>query len=179
MHASFDLAAAAAAIGLVAASASAFTFTMTPVTSTTSTFAGTIAINGVVSVGVGETFIHPSLMSTSAMPFKSSLTAGFNGPGQNWDAGFMAWSGVGTYSGAIFNHVIVPGNLGYSGGMPLGLYGTNPFGPSGGAGIVLWYIDANGLQQSSAANYAINVVPAPGVASVLGLAGWMASRRRR
>ncbi len=159
--------------------AAAFTFTMTPVTNTTSTFAGVIAINGVVSVGAGETFIHPLMMSTSAMPFKSNLSAGFNGPGQNWDAGFLAWNGVGTYTGAIFNHVIVASNFGYAGGMPVGLYGTNPFGPSGGAGIILHYIDANGVQQSAAANYAINVVPSPAGASVFALAACVATRRRR
>lgn len=176
LGASFALLASAAAWSPCA---QAFTFTMTPVTNTTSTFAGAIAINGVVSVGVGETFIHPTVMSTSAMPFKSNLSAGFNGPGQNWDAGFLAWNGVGTYTGAIFNHVIVAGNLGYAGGMPLGLYGTNPIGPSGGPGIVLWYIDANGVQTSAAANYAINVVPAPAAPALLGIVGCIAARRKR
>lgn len=179
MHAFMRIAVLAAAVGSAGAAASAFTFTMTPVTNTTSNFAGTIAINGVVSMGVGETFIHPSMMSTSAMPFNAGLTAGFNGPGQNWDAGFLAWSGVGTYTGAIFNHVITPSNFGYAGGMPMGLYGTNPLGPSGGAGIILHYIDANGVQKSAAANYAINVVPSPAGASVLGVAGVFAARRRR
>lgn len=179
LRTSFALASLALVTAVAAPRAAAFTFTMTPVTNTTSNFAGVIAINGVVSVGVGETFIHPSLMSLSAMPFKSNLSAGFNGPGQNWDAAFLAWNGVGTYSGAIFNHVIVPGNLGYAGGMPLGLYGTNPLGPSGGAGIILHYIDANGVQQSAAANYAINVIPTPATASILALAALGAARRRR
>jgi hypothetical protein len=152
---------------------------MTPVTNTTSTFAGVIAINGVVSVGVGETFVHPSLMSSWALPFLSNYSAGFNGPGQGWDAGFLAWNGVGTYSGAIINHVINPGNLGYSGGMPVGYYGSNLLGPGGNAGIVLWYIDANGVQQSASANYAINVVPSPASASLLALGAGIAMRRRR
>jgi len=159
--------------------AGAFTFTMTPVTNTTSNFAGVIAINGVVSVGAGETFIHPLMMSSSAMPFKSNLSAGFNGPGQNWDAAFLAWNGVGTYTGAIFNHVIVPGNFGYASGMPLGLYGTNPFGPSGGVGIILHAADINCFTVSAPANYAIRVIPPHGSACLLALAGITAGRRRR
>jgi hypothetical protein len=63
--------------------------------------------------------------------------------------------------------------------MPLGLYGTNPFGPSGGAGIILHYIDANGVDHASAANYAINVVPSPASASLLALGACIAVRRRR
>ena len=155
------------------------TFTLTPVTVTTPNFGGTIAINGVVSMGSGESLIHPLVMSSSAVPFLSDLSAGFNGPGQNWDAAFLAWSGVGTYSGAIFDHIVTPGNLGYAGGMPLGLYGTNPLGPSGGAGITLHYIDVNGTTASFAANYAINVVPAPGTAGLMALGGLLATRRRR
>jgi uncharacterized protein (TIGR03382 family) len=170
---------AAALVTLAASHAGAITFTMTPVTTTTPNFVGLIPINGVVTIGPGETFYHPSFMSTSAMPFLSSLSAGFNGPGQNWDPGFMAWSGIGTYSGPIFNHVVTPSNFGYSSGMPLGLYGTNPFGPNGGAGIILHAADANGLTVSASANYAINVIPSPASASLLALATLVAGRRRR
>ncbi|MBY0111607.1 MAG: hypothetical protein K2Y21_02205 [Phycisphaerales bacterium] len=168
-----------APLALASHHASAFTFTLTPVTTTTSNFAGTIAINGVVSMGAGEVFYSPLVMSSVSLPFKSSFTAGFNGPGQTWDPAFLAWNGIGTYTGAIYNHSINAGNLGYSGGMPLGLYATNPLGPSGGSGIILHYLDANGVDQSSAANYAINVVPTPGPAAVLALGSLVALRRRR
>jgi MYXO-CTERM domain-containing protein len=168
-----------APLALAASYAGAFTFTLTPVTNTTSNFAGTIAITGVVTVAAGETFYSPLVMSTSAMPFNATLTAGFNGPGQNWDAGFLAWNGIGTYSGAIFNHVVTAANFGYAGGMPLGLYGTNPFGPSGGAGIILHYVAPSGADQSASANYAINVIPTPGPVAALALAALAASRRRR
>jgi uncharacterized protein (TIGR03382 family) len=63
--------------------------------------------------------------------------------------------------------------------MPLGLYGTNPFGPNGGAGIILHAADANGLTVSASANYAINVIPSPGSASLLALATLASTRRRR
>lgn len=159
--------------------AKAFTFTLTPVTVTTPNFAGTILITGTVSMGAGETFLHPNVMSSHAVPFTPGFTAGFNGAGNTWDPGFLAWNGIGTYTGSIFNHVIVPGNLGYAGGMPLGLYNTNPLGPGGLPGIQLFYIDPNGSTKSAFANYAVNVVPGPGGAGVFGLAGLVAACRRR
>lgn len=171
-----------AAFGLVAAAnpARAFTFTLTPVTVTTSNFAGTIQINGTVTVGPGETFISPNLMSSVWLPFLPSFSAGFNGPGQTWDAGFLAWNGIGTYTGAIYNHQIIPGNLGFSGGMPLGLYNFNPFGPGGQQpAIRLWYTDASGASQSNFATYAIDVIPAPGSLTMASLCGLLVARRRR
>ncbi|MBX3378999.1 MAG: hypothetical protein KF805_02805 [Phycisphaeraceae bacterium] len=163
-----------------AAPACAFTFTLTPVTNTTPNFAGTILITGTVSMGAGETFIGPNTMSSVFLPFKPAFTAGFNGPGQTWDAGFLAWNGLGTYTGAIYNHQINAGNLGYSGGMPLGLYNFNPLGPSGQQpAIILWYLDPNGVDRSATATYAINVVPAPGALATIALGGLVALRRRR
>lgn len=160
--------------------ANAMTFSLTPVTVTTPTFAGTIAITGTVSMGVGETFLNPNVMSAVWLPFLPSFTAGFNGPGQNWDAGFLAWNGIGTYTGAIYNHQINAGNLGHAGGMPLGLYNFNPFGPGGQQpAIRLNYIDANGSTQQAIANYAIQVVPAPGASALLAAGGLSAVRRRR
>ncbi|MDX2016422.1 MAG: hypothetical protein SFY95_02130 [Planctomycetota bacterium] len=163
----------------VGAFAGAATFTMTAVTNTTPNFGGTIAITGTITMNSGESLLSPLSMSSWSLPFNAGLTAGFNGPGQGWDAGFLAWNGIGTYSGAIVNHVITPGNFGYSGGMPLGLYGTNPLGPGGLAGITLNYVDTNGALGTFSANYAINVVPAPGPIALLGLAGLVSRRRRR
>jgi hypothetical protein len=166
-------------LALVAQAAGAATFTMTTVTNTTPNFGGTIAITGTIVMNSGESLLSPTSMSSWSLPFNAGLTAGFNGPGQGWDAGFLAWNGIGTYSGAIVNHVITPSNFGFSGGMPLGLYGTNPLGPGGLAGITLNYVDTNGALGTFSANYAINVVPAPGAAGALGLAGLLAMRRRR
>lgn len=173
------LAIAAISVG-TATPAHAFTFSLTPVTNTTPNFAGTILITGTVSMGAGETFLSPNLMSTVWLPFKPAFVAGFNGPGQTWDAGFLAWNGVGTYTGAIYNHQINPGNLGYSGGMPLGLYNFNPLGPLGQQpAIQLFYVDPNGSVKSATSAYAINVVPTPGSACLLGIAGLVSARRRR
>lgn len=159
--------------------ANAATFSLTAVTNTTPNFAGTILITGTVTVGAGEIFLGPNVMSTVHLPFLSSFTAGFNGPGQTWDAGFLAWSGVGTYTGAIYNHQINPGNLGYSGGMPLGLYSFNPLGPGSSPAIVLNYIDTNGVTQAMSSKYAINVIPSPGPLATLALGTVLVTRRRR
>jgi len=159
--------------------AHAFVFTLTPVTNTTPNFAGPILINGTVSLGVGESFLHPTVMSTVHLPFLSNFSAGFNGNGQTFDPGFLAWNGVGSYTGPIYNHQVSANNLGFSGGMPLGLYGSNVLAPGGLSSIILSYTDANGLTQSVNAPYAINVIPAPGAAVVLGTATLLAARRRR
>ncbi|MCA9287840.1 MAG: hypothetical protein KDA05_04600 [Phycisphaerales bacterium] len=168
-----------AAMASLATQAQAFSFTLTPVTNTTPNFPGTIFITGTVIVDPGETFLHPSVMSASAPPFLANLTAGFNGPGNTWNPVFLGWNGQGNISGTIFNHVVTPGNFGYSGGMPVGLYASNFLGPNGQAGLVLHYIDALGVTRSASANYAINVVPAPGALALVGLAGIVAPRRRR
>lgn len=156
-----------------------FVFSLTPVTNTTPNFAGAILIQGTVTVAPGETFFSPLTMSTVHLPFLPGFTAGFNGNGQTWDPGFLAWNGTGTYSGPIYNHMVSPNNLGYAGGMPLGLYGSNVLGPGGQSALILSYADANGLTQFSTQTYAVNVVPAPGAAVLLAVGGMAGIRRRR
>lgn len=163
----------------VAAPAHAFMFSLTPVTNTTPNFAGTILIQGTVTVAPGEIFFSPNTMSTVHLPFLAGSTAGFNGNGQTWDPGFLAWNGLGTYTGPIYNHMISPNNLGYAGGMPVGFYGSNILGPGGQSALILFYADTNGGTQSSTQAYAVNVVPAPGAIAVLAVGGLVASRRRR
>lgn len=159
--------------------AQAFTFTLTPVTNTTPNFAPPILIQGSVTVAAGETFFSPNAMSTVNLPALAGFTAAFNGSGQMFDPGFLAWNGVGTYTGPIYDHQVSANNLGYAGGMPQGLYAYSPLGPGGLASITLNYADVDGRTRSATATYAVNVVPAPGALGVLGLGGLLASRRRR
>lgn len=168
---------------ILAPAASAATFTLTPITNTSPTNAGIIAITGTVTAAPGETFYSPNVIGSQAVPFLPGFTAGFTGVGNDWDPAFIAWSntGTGTYSGPIFNHVIVPGNVGYAGGMPLGLYNTNPFGPGGQPGITLNYYGPNQITIPISANYAVNVtdIPAPATMTTLAIAGMATLRRRR
>lgn len=169
-----------AAMAAAAVPAHAFTYSLTPVTNTTPNFAPPIQILGTVSMGPGETFLSPTLMSTVNLPFLSNFSAGFNGNGQTFDPAFLAWNGLGTYAGPIYDNQISPNNLGYAGGMPVGLYGSNPLGPGGQSSIILSYVDPNGGTHSVAAAYAINVaVPSPGALAVLIPGGLLAARRRR
>lgn len=167
------------AVTACAGSAHAFVFTMTPITNTTSNFAGPILIQGTVTVGPGETFINPNLMSSQYMPFLATPTAGFNGTGQNFDPGFLAWNGLGSYTGPIYNYQVSANNLGYAGGMPVGLYTFNLLGPGGQSGTTLYYVDANGVDHPAFASHGVNVVPGPGMAGVITCAASMATRRRR
>lgn len=166
-------------IAAAAVPAQAFVFTLTPVTTTTPNFTGLIQIQGSVTVASNETFLSPNLVSTFAAPFLPGFAAGFTAGVQNFDPAFLAWNGVGTYIGPIYFFQNSPSNLGFSGGMPLGLYNVNIFGPNAQPGIILSYAGPTGATQSAAANYAINVVPTPGAAAVLALGGLMAGRRRR
>ena len=166
-------------IAACANSAQAFVFTMTPITNTTSNFAGPILIQGTVSVAPGEIFYHPTLVSTQYMPFLATPTAGFNGSGQNFDPGFLAWNGLGTYTGPIYNYQVSANNLGYAGGMPLGLYIFNLLGPGGQSGTTLSYLDVNGVDRSVFAPHGVNVVPTPAGAALLPIAGLARLRRRR
>lgn len=161
------------------ASVHAGTFTMTPVTNTTPNFAPPIQIFGTVTMAAGETMYSPTMMSQHGMPFLSTYTAGFNGSGQQFDPAFLAWNGVGTYSGPIIDHQVSANNLGYAGGMPMGLYGSNVFGPGGQASVTLYYVGTDGADHPMTATFAINVVPAPGAAAALGLGGLLVARRRR
>lgn len=167
------------ALGARDQSAHAATVTLTPVTNTTPNFAGPILINGTVTIGPGETFIHPTLVSSHGMPFLSTYLAGFNGSGQQFDPGFLAWNGLGSYAGPIINHQVSANNLGYASGMPVGLYGSNIFGPGGMAFITLNYTGTNGGTVAMSATFAINVVPTPGAIALLGLGGFLAMKRRR
>lgn len=173
-----------AIVSLVAASvagpASAAVFTLTPITNTTPNFPNPILIQGTVSMGAGETFLSPNTMSTVYLPFLPGFTAGFNGNGQTFDPGFLTWNGLGTYVGPIYDDQVSANNLGYSGGMPPGLYNFNPGGPGGQPAITLNYTDASGITRSATAPYAINVViPAPGAMALFGIGGLLAARRRR
>jgi len=116
-----------------------------------------------------------------AAPFLPSFAAGFTAGVQNFDPAFLAWNGVGTYTGSIYFFQISPSNLGFSGEMPLGLYNVNIFGPNAQPGIILSFAGPSGATQSATANYAINVVPTPGAAALLGLGGLLSAggRRRR
>jgi hypothetical protein len=156
----------------------AFTFSLTPVTNTTPNFGGPIQIMGTVTLAAGETCYSPNVVSSSYPPFTAGFTAGFNGPGNTWDPAFLTWNGVGGYSGPVWDCLVTPGNLGYAGGMPVGLYASNPLGPGGSSGITLTCFDNNG-DHSLSATFGVNVVPAPGAAALLGLGGLLAVRRRR
>lgn len=142
---------------------------------------GTAFIMGTVNVGPGEQVLSPNLVSTLAVPYLPSFTAGFTN-GVIFDANFIAWNGLSTYSGKILDFSVNPGNVGYAGGMPLGVYNTNPFGPGGGPGISLDYLDATGINEHSMhANYSITVAqttPEPASLSILALWG-LALRRKR
>lgn len=170
---------AAALLVACGSAAQAATFTLTPITNTTPNFAGPILINGTVTMGAGETMYSPNVWSSHGMPFLSNYSAGFNGSGQQFDPAFIAWNGVGSYSGPILNHQVSANNLGYSGGMPLGLYGSNVFGPGGQAFITLHYIGTDGLDHAVNLTFAINVVPTPGTLALLGAGGLVGARRRR
>ncbi|MCC6283691.1 MAG: hypothetical protein IT439_00105 [Phycisphaerales bacterium] len=168
--------------GLVAGefgSAHAAVFSLTPITNTTPNFAGQISILGTVTAAPGEVFYSPTVQSGIAVPFLPSFSAGFNGLPQGWDPGFLAWGGTGTYTGPIYFHTVTPANLGYAGGMPVGLYNANLLGPGGQPGITLFYLGADGQDHALARNYAINVTPAPGALAALGAAGAFLGRRRR
>ncbi len=170
---------AALALAVLGGVAGAATFSLTAVTNTTPNYAPPILIMGSVTMSPGEVMISPTLMSSHGMPFLSNYSAGFNGSGQSFNPGFLAWNGTGTYTGPILNHQVSANNLGYSGGMPVGLYGSNVFGPGGQSWITLHYIDIAGLQQSVNLPFAINVVPAPGAMALMGLGGVVMMRRRR
>ncbi|MCE9558408.1 MAG: PEP-CTERM sorting domain-containing protein [Armatimonadetes bacterium] len=163
---------------LASAAAQAMTFTLTPITNTTPNFVGPINIMGSVVCAPGERYLFWSQFDA---PFLSSFTAGFNGAPQNFTPGFLAWNGLGSYTGAIYQHGCNPTNLGWSGGMPVGLYDSNPFGPGGKSSIQLTYATTNGTTAVAIAKYAINVqaVPEPSSIAAVGLGGVALMRRRR
>lgn len=141
---------------------------------------GTFYVTGTVTVGSGESVISPNLVSTVALPFLSNYSAGFNFNCGNFDTDFLNWNGVTNYTGKILDFTVNPGNLGYSGGMPLGVYASNVLFP-GGAGVALDYLDAAGAEHTMRANYHINVetTPEPATLLCLGLGAVVTLRRRR
>ena len=140
---------------------------------------GTFYVTGTITVGAGESVLSPTLVSTVAVPFLPSLTAGFNSASGNFNSSLLAWNGLSTYTGNILDFTVNPGNLGYSGGMPLGVYNTNPLFP-GGPGISLDYLDAAGVEHSMNGNYHITVASTPEPASLIVLSfGALALRKRR
>jgi hypothetical protein len=177
----------AVAVVLVAVSsigagvAQAATVTLTPVTTVTPNFAGPIVINGTVTLNANEGMYNPNVMSTHALPFLPPFVAGFNGSGQGFDPAFLAWNGLGGYSGPILNHQVSANNFGYAGGMPLGLYNFGlGINAANNPGIILHFYNlSGGSDVTASATYAINVVPTPGALALLGCGGLMAARRRR
>lgn len=162
---------------VVACSARAFTFTLTPVTYTTPNDPNPIFINGTVTVAANETYGGWSQFDACFLP---GFTAGFNGPPQNFTAAFLAWNGIGTFTGAIYEHHVNATNFGYSGGMPVGLYDRNPLGPGGFSSIKLRYADGNGVSHDAAALYGIQVDAVPEPASMtISAAVFFALLRRR
>ncbi len=170
----------ATALAMLNPAAHAASFTLTPVTNTTSTFSGIISIIGTVTTNPGETFYAPSVFSSQTVPYLPGFTAGFTGVGNDWSPAFVAWAtiGTGTYTGPIFDHVIVPGNFGYAGGMPVGLYGGSSSFPGS---ITLNYYTIGAPDRAITANYAVNVtaVPTPATLAAFGIGGLVASRRKR
>jgi len=152
--------------------AHAITFNLTPLTVVAPNYVGPIAIMGTVRNASGR-------LNSAAVnfAFNSTFTAGINGVGAHFDAGFLAWNGVGTYSGAIYIMQMDSTCLGYSGGMPLGHYAYKWGG--GFSEIRLTYRSAAGVDQSATARYAIDVVPAPGALAAFALTGLAMARRRR
>lgn len=163
---------------LAASSAQAFSFSLAPVTFTGPTNPNQILVNGTVTVGAGETFYSPSVMSTTHLPFKAGFTAGFNGSGQMWHPAFAAWNGLGTYTGPIFCFQVSSNNLGYSAGMPQGMYDKNLLAPGGNATLVLNYAAPFGATMAASAPYAIQVVPEPASISALALGALALIRRK-
>ncbi|MBS1718370.1 MAG: PEP-CTERM sorting domain-containing protein [Armatimonadetes bacterium] len=142
---------------------------------------GTFYVTGTITVGAGETVLSPNVVSTVALPFLPAFTAGFNYNCGNFDNDILSWNGTTNYTGKILDFTVNPNNLGYSGGMPLGVYNFNPFFPNQQPGISLDFVDANGAEHSMQASYHITVTnTTPEPASIAALAiGALAIRRRK
>ncbi len=63
--------------------------------------------------------------------------------------------------------------------MPVGLHTFSLLGPGGQSGTTLYYVDANGVDYPAFAPHGLNVVPGPGVTSILACAALMTTKRRR
>ena len=141
---------------------------------------GTFYVTGTASLGAGEALIPISSVNAIWMAFLPSYAAGFNS-GVTIDAAFLAWNGASPYTGNILDLSVNPGNTGYSGGMPVGVYNSNLLGPGGQPAVSFDYLDPNGVQQSVTASYQVTVtaVPEPASIAALALGGVALVRRRR
>lgn len=140
---------------------------------------GTFFVTGTITVGPGEAFLSPNTVSTVALPLLPAFVAGFNYNCGNFDANVLAWNGLSTYTGNILDFTVNPNNFGYSGGMPLGVYNFNPGFPGSQPGISLDYIDPNGVEHTTIANYQITVAAVPEPASLAALALGAAILKRK
>ena len=129
---------------------------------------GTFYVTGTVNVGAGESVL-------------STFTAGFNSNCGNFDSDFLNWNGTTAYTGKILDFKVDTGNLGYSGGMPVGIYNTNPLGPAGHPGVSLDWLDPNQHEHSMTANYHITVTatPEPASLAVFGIGAFALRMKRK
>ena len=141
---------------------------------------GVFTVDGTVTVGAGESVVSPNLISTVWLPFLPSFAAGFNYNCGNFDSNFLAWNGTSPYTGKILDFNVNPNDLGYSGGMPVGIYNFDPFGPGAHPGVSLDWLDPNGGEHSMVANYHVTVesTPEPATMAFMGI-GALALRLRR
>lgn len=153
-------------------------FTLTPVTNTTRFYAGIIQITGTITLGPGESLAPPGV-SAFFVPYNASHSANLSAADPAWAPAFTDWIRAGTYTGPILNLVIPQFYLNSLTGMPDGLYDSNPNAANGLSHIRLTYLGADSLPRTLIANYAVNVVPAPGAVGVFGLSALLASSRRR
>ncbi|MGH7243799.1 MAG: hypothetical protein ACREJD_10315 [Phycisphaerales bacterium] len=153
--------------------ARAVNFSLNPATYTVSpSYVGPIVLTGTIKNSTGRL----DQIGVS-FAFNSTHTAGINGAGFYVDPAFLAWNGIGTYTGAIFALQMNSTCLGYANGMPLGHYASNWAG--GFSAISLTFRTASGLKETVIARYAIDVVPAPGACAAFGLVGLFGAGRRR
>ncbi len=157
-----------------AVSANALSISLNPVT-TVAPNVGAFTINGTITAGAGEQFLF---LNQIWFPFNAGFTAGFNGSNAV-DPSLAAWSGFGTYTGAIYDYAGGPGNYGYSGGMPVGLYDFNPGSPDFMPQIQATFQLPTGATEIAFSDYAVNVVPEPASMAALALGGMALLRRRR
>ena len=140
---------------------------------------GSFSVTGTVTMDAGEIYIPVGSSSTIHNAFNAANTAGFDS-GVVWSSSFLAWNGTGTYTGDLLDLSVNPGNFGYSGGMPLGLYDRNPSHPSGLATMRFLYFSATSVLTPADMHYSVTVaVPEPISLIGLGVGAAALLRRRR